>query len=54
MEDDKHFINVGEPGIPLASLGRGRGVMVTGPTEFRPTALDHDFCRLHVTLKCYP
>ena len=24
MEDDKHFINVGEPGLPLGSLGRGR------------------------------
>lgn len=50
MEDDKHYINVGEPGLPLASLGRGRRVMVTGPAESRPTALDHDFCRLHVTL----
>ena len=49
MEDDKHFMNVGEPGLPLASLGRGRRVMVTGPAESRPTALDHDFCRLLVT-----
>ena len=27
MEDDKHFINVGEPGLPLTSFTRGGRVM---------------------------
>ena len=51
MEDDKHFINVGEAVLPIASLRRGRRVMVnvTGPAESHPTAIDHDFCRFHVT-----
>ena len=49
MEDDKHFINIGEPHCPLASVDRGRRVLVTGPESTRPMALDHDFCRIHVT-----
>lgn len=49
MEDDKHFVNIGEPHCPLASVQRGRRVLVTGPESTRPTALDHDFCRFHVT-----
>ena len=51
MEDDKHFINVGEAGLPIASLKRGRCVTVnvTDPAESHPTAIDHDFCRFHVT-----
>ena len=48
-EHDKRFTSVGEPGLPLASLGRGRHVMVTGPAESRPTVLNRNFCRLHVT-----
>lgn len=51
MEDDKHFINVGEAVLPIASLRKGRRVTVnvTGPAESHRTAIDHDFCRFHVT-----
>ena len=49
MEDDKHFINIGEPHCPLASVDRGRRVLVTSPQSTRPMALDHNFCRIPVT-----
>ena len=49
MEDDKHFINIGEPHCPLASVDRGRRVLVTSPESTRPMALDHNFCRIPVT-----
>ena len=49
MEDDKHFINIGEPHCPLASVDRGRRVLVTSPESTRPMVLDHDFCRIPVT-----
>ena len=49
MDDDTHFINVGEPGLPVASLGRERRMMVTGSAESRPTAVNHGFCLLRVT-----
>ena len=42
-------LTVGEPGLPLTSFTRGRRVVVTGPAESRPTAPDHDFCRIHNT-----
>ena len=38
MEDDKHFINIGEPHCPLASVDRGRRVLVTSPESTRPMA----------------
>ena len=49
MEDDNPIIDVVEPELPLISLTAGGRVMVTGPAESRPKALDHDFCRIHVT-----
>ena len=49
MEDDKHFINIGEPHCPLASVDRGRRVLVTSPESTRPMTLDHDFCCIPVT-----
>ena len=40
-EDDKHSVSIGEPGHALASVDRGRQVMVLGDKS--TTAADHDF-----------
>ena len=42
-EDDKHAVNIGEPGDPLSSTDRGRKVMVLKGSE--PVAGDHDWHR---------
>lgn len=46
-EDDKHAINVGEPGLPLASLDHNRKVMVIEGTQLK--ASDHDWHRFKLT-----
>ena len=41
--DDKHRVNVGEPGFPVAAAERGRRVMVGLDSSFQVG--DHDFTR---------
>ena len=45
--DDKHGISIGEPEAPIASLDRGKRVIVFVGKE--PVALDHDFHRFKLT-----
>ena len=44
--DDKHRIPVGEPGYPVASVERGRRVIVSRNTDF--LVADHDFTRFSI------
>ena len=44
--DDKHWIPVGEPGYPVASVERGRRVIVSRNTDF--LVADHDFTRFSI------
>ena len=41
--DDKHRIKVGEPGLPVASVERGKEVLVSLNQSFE--VCDHDFTR---------
>lgn len=41
--DDKHKINIGEPGCPVASAERGRRVPVRSDEVFAVS--DHDFAK---------
>ncbi|KAI8487989.1 hypothetical protein Bbelb_344370 [Branchiostoma belcheri] len=45
--DDKHGIKVGEPGYPVAAVGRGKSVLVSRDTVF--AVADHDFTKLKIT-----
>ena len=41
--DDKHHLKIGEPGLPVAAVERGRRVVVGLNTKFQ--VADHDFTR---------
>ena len=41
--DDKHTMKIGEPGLPLAAIERGKTVLVAMGTRFQ--VADHDFSR---------
>jgi hypothetical protein len=45
--DDKHTVKVGEPGYPVASVERGKSVIVSMSKKF--AVADHDFTRLSLT-----
>lgn len=45
--DDKHTIKVGEPGHPVASVDRGKSVLVAIGKSF--TVSDHDFTRMSLS-----
>lgn len=45
--DDKHQIKVGEPGYPVATVERGRQVLVSKDQAF-PVG-DHDFIKFKIT-----
>ncbi|KAI8490498.1 hypothetical protein Bbelb_317660 [Branchiostoma belcheri] len=46
--DDKHGrVKVGEPGYPVAAVGRGKSVLVSRDTVF--AVADHDFTKLKIT-----
>lgn len=46
-QDDKHTINVGEPGLPVAAFERGKQVLVAkGQTC---TVADHDFTKFSLS-----
>ena len=45
--DDKHKVNVGSPGNPVAAAERGRQVLVHSSTNFEVG--DHDFCNMSIT-----
>ena len=53
-QDDKHFIKVGEPGVPVAAVDRGKQVLVSKDHPF--LVGDHDFTKAKlvpsVTLLC--
>ena len=44
--DDKHRIEVGKPGYPVAAVERGRQVIVSQTEEF--VIADHDFTRFSI------
>ena len=44
--DDKHRVNVGEPGYPLAAAERGRRVLIRADTTFEVG--DHDFSKFSI------
>ena len=54
LQDDKHFIKVGEPGYPVAAVDRGKQVVVSAAAPF--SVGDHDFTKAKiipsVTLLC--
>ena len=45
--DDKHSMKIGEPGYPVAAIGRGKSVLVAKGTKL--TVGDHDFTELLMT-----
>ena len=46
-QDDKHVVKVGEPGMPVAAVERGKSVLVA--TDVVYAVADHDFCKLSLT-----
>ena len=52
--DDKHHLKIGEPGLPVAAVERGRRVIVGLNSNFQ--VADHDFTRFSlvpsVTMIC--
>ena len=46
--DDKHSIKLGEPGLPVAAVDRGKSVLVAKDVSF--VVSDHDFTKAKVTL----
>ena len=44
--DEKHKVNVGEPGNPVAAAERGKKVLVGGRETFAVS--DHDFCKFSI------
>ena len=45
--DDKHVVKVREPGPPVASVDRGKSVLVAKGLTFE--VADHDFCKISMT-----
>ena len=44
--DDKHAIKIGEPGVPVAAVDRGKSVLVAKDMSF--SVADHDFTKVKV------
>ncbi len=44
--DDKHKVKIGEPGCPVASVDRGRRVLVGSEETFM--VADHDFTKFGI------
>ena len=46
-QDDKHTVKVGEPGMPVAAVERGKSVLVAKDLTYQ--VADHDFCKLSLS-----
>ena len=46
-QEDKHTIKVGEPGLPVASVERGKSVLVAHDQIYQ--CADHDFTKFSLT-----